>query len=56
MPLLIMATLLLPLTAIGLELREFIKFLSRSAIGDETGATAAFRSDNMPWVLTCLNY
>ena len=49
MPLLIMATLLLPLTAIGLELREFIKFLSRSAIGDETGATAAFRSDNMPW-------
>ena len=49
MPLLIGATILLPLTALGLELREYIKFLGRSAIGDETGATAAFRSDNMPW-------
>ena len=49
MPLLIGASILLPLTALGLELREFIKFLGRSAIGDETGATAAFRSDNMPW-------
>jgi len=49
MPLLIGATLLLPLTAIGLELREFIKFLGRSAIGDEAGADRAFRSDKMPW-------
>jgi len=49
MPVIIMATLLLPLTAIGLELREFIKFLGRSAIGDEAGADRAFRSDKMPW-------
>lgn len=49
MPLLIGATILLPLTAIGLELREFIKFLGRSAIGDEAGADRAFRSDKMPW-------
>ncbi len=49
MPIVIMASLLLPLTAIGLEIREFIKYLSRSAIGDEASAKRAFRSDNMPW-------
>jgi hypothetical protein len=49
LPLLIMAGFLFPLTAIGLELREFIKYLGRSAIGDQEGAAAAFRSDEMPW-------
>ena len=49
LPLLVMAGFLLPLTAIGLELREFIKYLGRSAIGDQEGAAAAFRSDEMPW-------
>jgi len=53
-PLLIGAGLLLPLTAIGLELREFIKYLGRSAVGDQEGAARAFRSDEMAWGLYML--
>jgi len=43
LPLILGAVTLLPLTAVGLEIREFIKYLRRG--GDAT----AFRSDNMPW-------
>ena len=39
----------LTITTIRLGLREFIKYLGRSAIGDQEGAAAAFRSDEMPW-------
>jgi lysozyme len=43
LPLILGAVTLLPLTALGLEIREFIKYLVRG------GDAAAFRSDNMPW-------
>ena len=43
LPLVLGAVTLLPLTAVGLEIREFIKYLARG------GDAAVFRSDNMPW-------
>lgn len=42
-PLVLGAVTLLPLTALGLEIREFIKYLGRG------GDASVFRSDNMPW-------
>ena len=42
-PLVLGAITLLPLTALGLEIREFIKYLGRG------GDASVFRSDNMPW-------
>ena len=36
------------------ELREFIKYLGRSAVGDQEGAARAFRSDEMAWGLYIL--
>jgi len=43
MPLVIGALTILPLTIIGLEIREWLKFLARG------GDASAFRSDSMPW-------
>ena len=43
MPLAIGALTLLPLTVIGLEIREWLKFLARG------GDASAFRTDSMPW-------
>jgi len=43
MPLAIGAIALLPLTIVGLEIREWLKFLARG------GDASAFRTDSMPW-------
>jgi GH24 family phage-related lysozyme (muramidase) len=61
-PLLLGASVLLPLAAVGLELREFIKYLGRGLtpgflerplrgvkVEDTFGYTTAFRTDGMPW-------
>lgn len=61
-PLLLGASVLLPLAAVGLELREFIKYLGRGVtpgflekplrgvqVQDTFAYSTAFRTDGMPW-------